>query len=233
MRFRWQDLNDSKPRKRHFHGRSWFYFGKGDRRCLAAEWVIPSMRCGVTVQRRALHLHVPLIGSVYLSDGGDWGWRELSFSIGRECVRWNIWTSTMEWSSSTPWWRNGSFYFIDFLLGRHKHSESQVEHREVLVPMPERAYKGTAVLHLGKWKRPRWPFSKQMLRATVEMNEGEQIPVMGKGENSWDCGEDAIYSQTSPAKTIEEGVAHMVESALRSRRKYGTPPRIAEQTATA
>lgn len=28
MRFRWQNLNDSQPRKRQFHGRCWLYIGK-------------------------------------------------------------------------------------------------------------------------------------------------------------------------------------------------------------
>src|SRR5690606_25314615 len=85
---------------------------------------------------------------------------------------------------------------------------------------------GKASLYISTWKRPRWPFATRIRRVQIDMDKDEQIPVMGKGENSWDCGEDATYGITVAADTIEAGVAKLVESILRSRRRYGTPPSV-------
>lgn len=53
------------------------------------------------------------------------------------------------------------------------------------------------------------------------MLDGEQIPVPGKGENSWDCGEDATYAFSCMADSVEDGIASLVRSILVRRRKYG------------
>ena len=52
------------------------------------------------------------------------------------------------------------------------------------------------------------------------MHEGEQIPVPGKGENSWDCGEDATFSLSCPSTTISEAIGEMVKSCMRTRERY-------------
>jgi len=190
--------------------------------------VTPHTRLGFAIQAKAFHLHIPLLGSLYLSNGGDFGDKEVSVSIHKDCIRWNLWTPTMAWSSETPKRRNRSFYFIDFILGRYKYSVVEIESRDVLVPMMERSYKGKATLEVASWKRPRWPFTKRANRVEINMDDGEQIPVMGKGENSWDCGEDAIYGTSTHAKTIEQGVGSLVESVLSKRRRYGVPPSISK-----
>jgi hypothetical protein len=132
---------------------------------------------------------------------------------------WSLWHSTMEWKSSTPKWRNGHFDPADFLLGRHKYSSEELSTENVEVPMPERMYPGTVTLTRDTWKRPRWPFSRSMYRANIEVEGG--VPHPGKGENSWDCGEDATYSLTCKARTAEEAVGKLVGSVLSSRRRYG------------
>lgn len=47
------------------------------------------------------------------------------------------------------------------------------------------------------------------------------VPFPGKGENSWDCGEDAIMGAGADEPTPEAAVASVVKSALRNRRRYG------------
>ena len=89
--------------------------------------------------------------------------------------------------------------------------------------MPEGAYKATVEMFWGIWKRPRW-VAKKILRANVEIPSG--IPKNGKGENSWDCGEDATFGITMPAKNVENAIGKTVESCLRDRKKYGTPGRL-------
>lgn len=41
--------------------------------------------------------------------------------------------------------------------------------------------------------------------------------------NSWDCGEDAVYSLTTVAATVPEAIAKLVRSCLESRERHGGP----------
>jgi hypothetical protein len=47
-----------------------------------------------------------------------------------------------------------------------------------------------------EWTFPRWFVAKQSDSITISI-EGKGIPIPGKGENSWDCGDDAIRGVTS------------------------------------
>jgi hypothetical protein len=132
---------------------------------------------------------------------------------------WSLWHSTMEWSSRTPKWRNGHFDPTDWMFGRHVYSSEVLSTEAVEVPMPEKSYAGTVTLTLDTWKRPRWPLARTAYRATIDVPDG--VPHPGKGENSWDCGDDATYSLTCQARTAEQAVGRLVESVLRSRRRYG------------
>ncbi|HEU5276809.1 MAG TPA: hypothetical protein VFU97_24345 [Xanthobacteraceae bacterium] len=147
--------------------------------------------------------------------------REFRISIHDWAIWWNLWTDNNGWSSKMPWYRNGSFHPVDIFFGKARYSDETVEEREVLVPMPERTYRGTAKLQIASWKRARWPFAKRIRRVDIEMAKGEQIPHPGKGENSWDCGEDATFGLCGPARSIEDGIGNLVASVLTSRRKYG------------
>jgi hypothetical protein len=146
----------------------------------------------------------PVEVAVRWHDGGLW---------------WSFWQHPHEWSSRTPKWRSGHFDPIDQLLGRHVYSSLELSTETVEVPMPEKTYAGTVKLTLDTWKRPRWPFGRSLPRATIEVADG--VPHPGKGENSWDCDEDATYSLTCAARTAEQAVAKLVESVLDSRRRYG------------
>jgi hypothetical protein len=47
------------------------------------------------------------------------------------------------------------------------------------------------------------------------------IPHPGKGENSYDCEDDATYSLTTEARNEAEAIGAMVATVMRSRQKYG------------
>lgn len=127
-----------------------------------------------------------------------------------------------ESNSSDRWFeKTHCFHVSDWILGRSKYVEDPNPQVYLNVPfaMPERVYRGTVKLADDAWHRR---FGKTVVaRAHIEMNKGDAIPHPGKGENSWDCGEDATYSMTCPAKTLEEAIASMIESAMRSRRRHG------------
>ena len=151
----------------------------------------------------------------YRSYGND---REIEISLHSGSLWWRFWTEPMSWSSSIPKWRHGNLNFVDMLLGRDKCEHYPIEEHDVLIPMPEGAYPATAKLEQWTWRRPRW-FARSLKRVTIDIPKG--VPVPGKGENSWDCGDDAIFGTTVQASSIAEGVGMLVGSALRTRIRYG------------
>ena len=137
----------------------------------------------------------------------------------------------MQWKSGTPRWRYGNFNILDAVFGPTSFEKVEVEKQAVLIPMPERNYRGTVTIERRTWTRPRWPFRfgkvgenevlfMECLGYDLKMEDGEQIPFPGKGENSWDCGEDALFGQSGNG-TVADAIAGAVKSVLRSRQKYG------------
>lgn len=146
--------------------------------------------------------------------------RELGFSFHGGAFWWNLWTDPMgEYPSRHGRWRNSCFHIDDFLFGKSKCETRVLEERDILVPMPEKAYPAHAKLIEYSWSRPRW-FTKRMKR--VEINVEGGVPHEGKGENSWDCGHDATFWMTTgECHSIPQGIGIFVGSVLRDRVKYG------------
>ena len=146
--------------------------------------------------------------------------QEWQFAMSDGRIRLTLGGDPMSWSRADPWWWHWSVDPAEVLFGKMQHSETVVSRTASVVPMPEGSYPCVVVMKAERWQRTRLPWaSHTTTRAHVEIPKG--VPVPGKGENSWDIDDDAIFSQTAPAKTIEEGIAHVVESALKSRRRYG------------
>ena len=145
---------------------------------------------------------------------------EMVFStMGAWSIHASVWARPMEWRSADPWWRKTKVIHIrEVILGRAQFSERVIEERDVFVPMPEGCYVGTAALAECEWHR-RFGWVDRRLGVTVRVPDG--IPHDGKGENSWDCGEDRTYSISSGSRTIEEAIGNYVGSVLRSRHRYG------------
>ena len=167
-------------------------------------------------------LRQPPEGSPRSPHGNPWSAsRHISFSIHDWALWWDLWRDPMAgWSREVPKWRHGSFHPIDTVFGRTKCETTTLETRNVVVPMPEKSYPATAELVEYAWKRPRWFTTKRMKRVQIEIPGG--IPHAGKGENSWDCGDDATFGITTGAcASIPEGIGILVGSCLRTRVKYG------------
>jgi hypothetical protein len=138
------------------------------------------------------------------NDGGFW---------------WSLWHSSYEWKSGTPKWRSGFFDVADFFLGRQQYSSVNLQTVETVVPLPEGPYPATVKLNLDTWKRPRWPWPQTLRRADVETHKPMAIP--GKGENSWDCEDDAVFSTYLVASSVGEAVGKVVGSVLKTRHQRG------------
>lgn len=146
--------------------------------------------------------------------------REISIRIFDWAIWWDIWRDPMGgWSRDVPRWRDGSWHPLDTFFGRHKYARRELSTTQAQVAMPEGAYPCTVKLTEDSWKRPLLPWRRRLLRAHVEMQKS--VPHPGKGENSWDCGEDATSAMTCCAATVEEAIARMTESVLNSRRRHG------------
>jgi hypothetical protein len=108
----------------------------------------------------------------------------------------------------------------DRLLGRQECVTTKGDPEPVLIPMPEGNYPGTMRREERVWKRKRWPWTaKRRADYWVEMDIA--IPVPGKGENSWDCGDDGLYG--TGGSTPAEAIANCVRVALRDRERYAGP----------
>lgn len=98
---------------------------------------------------------------------------------------------------------------------------------EIMVPMPEGNYPASVTLERSTWGRKRWPWGRKVQYSTdLEIPGG--IPHPGKGENSWDCGDDGLYSIYAPVRQGVQGLGDpqlaaidAAQSVLMSRVKYG------------
>lgn len=149
--------------------------------------------------------------------------RSLSIAMHDNALWWHLWTDSDCWSRARPKWRNGSWHPLGF---HQVQGEAEVvEQRELVIPMPERSYRAVGKLErirVGFSRLPR-VFDRTFTRAQIEMHPGEHVPHPGKGENSWDCDEDGIFSMSCQARTLEEAVGIVVADSLRTRMRRGGP----------
>jgi hypothetical protein len=153
--------------------------------------------------------------------GSKWSGRSFGIRFFDSAVWWDLGSDDYGWTKGRPKWKDGSWRPLGFNM--RTTDPVVVETREVLVPMPERSYRGTATVTEAYWgyaKLPRF-FHDKRRHVDINMHDGEQVGVPGKGENSWDCGDDAIFGMSTAERTPEDAVGKLVASALRTRRKHG------------
>lgn len=103
----------------------------------------------------------------------------------------------------------------DWVLGMPRHSlevlESGIPVTVNVGQWPGDSYTGTATHTRRTWKRR---FSTKVSDGyEIEMQQG--IPFPGKGENSWDCGDDAYFGFGGP--TIESATERIIADVKRRR----------------
>ena len=241
MHFHWQNLNedrDGNPKGWPWHGRAWLEIGSLS---LTLEWSAwtrfahgyvnasgeDGLKFGAALPPVALWLGVRTprlsrwLHSALRYDGCEIGWHVFDGAL-----RWRLWADPDSWEHDRPRWRDGSFNVVDAVLGKEVLTTRPVEARDVVIPLPERGYRATVQIEDRIVSRVRW-FARTWRGSHVRMHDGEQLPIPGKGENSWDCGNDAIYAQSNQADSVEQAVARIVESVLRVRQQRGgswSPP---------
>lgn len=235
--FHSQNLNEDRhgrPKGLPYEGRCWLHSPLGE---FQFEWALSThslaaFHVQADGENGGLSFHTKLIPvSLFLTlpvPSKRWkkrfGYSNANFidlSLSREddvSLRWQFGGDTMSWSSKTPKWKHGNFSITDFVLGKREYAEGDQEVHRVKIPMPEGAYDATVALGVDRWERPRW-FPLTIRRARVDVPLG--IPFPGKGENSWDCGEDCSFGFTGPAENVEDAIGKQVASVLRNRRRNG------------
>ena len=219
------------------HARAWLHFGNT---CWGMEWSIPSHFCHIGIEFAGFSDHdvcvkfaTPLFAFwLHVENLISWDWkrriardhwfnqgRELEVAIHNQGIWFKLWTAEDDTYGKRSQWRNFVIYPLDILLGKVQYSCQKLKTETVEIPMPEGTYPATVTMECAKWKRPRWPIAQVRLGADVDIPKG--VPIPGKGENSWDCDDDAIFGMSCAARNPEEAVAKVVESALRTRKRYG------------
>jgi hypothetical protein len=143
--------------------------------------------------------------------------RECDLSISGWTLRFTPWGRSMEWNSRDPWWIRGLKFDIQrFVLGRRVYVAEELALVPCHVPMPEGFYPAVAKVQRVTRGFTRW-FKHTGQEVTLDIPKG--IPYAGKGENSWDCGDDGLFG--IGGDSIEDAIRRARESALESRRRHG------------
>lgn len=148
--------------------------------------------------------------------------REFSIKILDGSLWWDFWVSE-DWASYTrnKTWRKGAFHFVDLIKGKHDYRRIDSGRQQFYLPFLEGIYNVEVI----KWDRTdsykRWPTSKMI---TWEVRAGyydeklqwkdRPVPVEGKGENSWDCDEDATWSMSFPGAPYKKDINTPYDAAL-------------------
>lgn len=231
--YHWQSLS-GKPLWQS--GRAWLHT---HRNAFGAEWHWLSKRIGFSLDFDDTGDHAFLLGlccwffSLYLTiqrlpivrklPGVKWaghhesGSREISVTLMDGGIYWRLWRHPHVGYCRD--WRDRSFKPLDLILGREKYNEGERNHFDTFLELPEATYPLSIDIYPATWKRPRWPWGRTVMRADIECERG--APVPGKGDNSWDMEDDAIYGMTTQAGTVAEAKEKFRASVMRDRERYG------------
>lgn len=213
MMFHHQNLTDGElPLWRH--GRAWLG-------SLGVEWcVFRRVSCGIAIGARSFSIRLPGLSLyAHVGDSNPFERREFEVAAHGGCV-WisHPWVRPMEWRSDDPWWKKQiTLHVVEWLIGKTRHSETKGDPIRVLVPMPEGSYVAWATPSTATWKR-RWYWPRKT-RKSVWLEIPGGIPHSGKGENSWDCGDDALCG--TGGATVPDAIGNAVANALNYRARYG------------
>jgi hypothetical protein len=227
------------PDLRH-SGRAWFdwYVRSADRTPLKieVEWATGKAvwSSGISYARKnsgtiTLHASIRPIASLYLILTHLWPRRQdepsrtYSISLVDGSLHYDLGKpgSGDEWHRDDPLnWMRGCIFVADRIFGRAACTTENIGPPvQAVACFPEGQYTLTLQRQVWTWKRPRWPWS--YWRRSVDIALEKPPEFQGRGENSYDCGPDAIYGMSSEGHSYEDAVATYVKAVLRERAKRG------------
>lgn len=204
-------------------------FTRGVEAGVSLHWTTPHIGIHVNRAERETHLTLNfLFLSLYLTfsslfpykkykgfDDDSW---ELSFRAFYGHFWWVLFGNDSAWDPKKR--KNGSWDWRSFLLGDEQVEKVDVEEDYRSIDLHEGSYVVHIRLYDFSTYRKRWPFKKTTRRADVNQSNGG-IPVPGNPESDYFIENDAIYSMSFPAKTIDDAALHVYTTILRERIKRG------------
>lgn len=156
------------------------------------------------------------------------GWRndrEVSFALLRDedspmldiILMTCLWLNPDEGSSTEPRWRRSFVHIVDELLGKPVHDRNEIDRREVDIPFPEGPCRALVTIEKVTFRRPRSPYSVTRFYGRIVPQKAPTVP--GKGENSWDCDDDALFEMSCWASSVEEAATKFLQSVLYDRQR--------------
>lgn len=147
--------------------------------------------------------------------------RECRLAVHDWTIWFTPWGRSMEWHSADPWWVKGvTLNVLDVLFGKTRYRCDMLSAPiTAYIDMPEGQYPATFTPMRQTWSRPRG-FTRTRESFEIEIPKG--IPFAGKGENSWDCGDDGLFGMSAEG-TLEQAIAAVRETVTRIRKRYGAP----------
>lgn len=227
---------------REGHGvRWWLHYGQNSRSCIHVEFYWWSRFCGISFgpdyDGWNLSLRFPPF-AFYLSLEGVGLWqpqrkciatwdnnrefwlpdrREFDVSVSDWTLRFTPWGRWCGWNSRDPWWIRGlSLDLRRLVLGKRVYVAEELALVPCHVPMPEGNYPAVAKVQRVTRGFQRW-FKRTGQEVDLSIPKG--IPYAGKGENSWDCGDDGLFG--IGGDSIDHAIARAQESVNESRRRHG------------
>jgi hypothetical protein len=144
--------------------------------------------------------------------------KKVSVSFHGGSIWWCFWKDDDE--SFRTSWRKGCFHLVDIIKGKHIYNKNEVERNVFVLPFLEGNYNVEVIRfeRIDKWQR--W-FTSKMISFEVRAGYYQDgrwvekgIPVEGKGENSWDCDEDATYSMSFPGQPYKKEIVSCYDAAM-------------------
>lgn len=152
----------------------------------------------------------------------DWH-RDIGVRLGRDYSDLSLGYDSSD-SSNNRRWQSIPLWRSRWVLGRDHAHWTQPEHvGDIDVEVNQWAgdvY--TANLsHRTLTQKNRW---RTKVLQVYELDLGSGIPIPGKGENSWDCGDDAICGVGyEPPMTLDQRITTLVADVLATRLRHGGP----------
>ncbi len=115
----------------------------------------------------------------------------------------------------------------DIILGSMEYTKGEGEPQARTIYLAEGAYDLELRKNESMWKRPRWPFTTRAhsynWAVTAGVGGRKCLPIPGKGENSYDQDEDAIYSGGIQARNADEAAGAIVGMVMHDRARRAGP----------
>lgn len=108
--------------------------------------------------------------------------------------------------------------FRDLLFGKFKTKSYKTKPIAVEIEItPNEKYIGTYIFKTIVRRRKRW-FTEVYKRIEIEVEEG--IPYPGKGTSSYNCGDDAVFSFSTPGESVKHCIDELRKDVLWLRKNY-------------